>query len=191
MRARKAYAKICRGLDVPVPWDHLAPPIRDVIAALTQGRRRTAQWGGLVAAGAFFVGACTAAVGAEQDTTTPMASARPTVTHTATRTATATVTPTRTSTRAPTRTHRKTSTAAATAPRPVTRKPETLPPAPAPSPAADDKCDPNYSGCVPIASDVDCAGGSGNGPAYLSGTARVVGSDIYRLDRDHDGIACN
>ncbi|WP_431606782.1 hypothetical protein [Mycolicibacterium neoaurum] len=27
-------------------------------------------------------------------------------------------------------------------------------------------CDPNYSGaCVPIASDVDCAGGSGNGPA--------------------------
>src|SRR5262249_2690692 len=29
------------------------------------------------------------------------------------------------------------------------------------------QCDPNYSGaCVPIASDVDCAGGSGNGPAY-------------------------
>jgi resuscitation-promoting factor RpfB len=28
------------------------------------------------------------------------------------------------------------------------------------------QCDPNYSGaCVPIASDVDCAGGSGNGPA--------------------------
>jgi G5 domain len=27
------------------------------------------------------------------------------------------------------------------------------------------QCDPNYSGaCVPIASDVDCAGGSGNGP---------------------------
>ena len=30
------------------------------------------------------------------------------------------------------------------------------------------KCDPNYSGCVPIASDVDCAGGSGNGPAYVA-----------------------
>lgn len=31
-------------------------------------------------------------------------------------------------------------------------------------------CDSNYSGaCVPIASDVDCTGGSGNGPAYVSG----------------------
>jgi hypothetical protein len=52
-------------------------------------------------------------------------------------------------------------------------------------------CDPNYSGgCVPIASDVDCGGGSGNGPAYFYGTARVVGFDIYGLDRDGDGIAC-
>jgi len=52
------------------------------------------------------------------------------------------------------------------------------------------KCDPNYSGCVPIASDVDCGGGSGNGPEYLYGTASVIGSDIYGLDRDGDGIAC-
>jgi hypothetical protein len=53
------------------------------------------------------------------------------------------------------------------------------------------KCDPNYAdACVPIASDVDCGGGSGNGPAYFYGTARVVGSDIYDLDRDNDGIAC-
>lgn len=52
-------------------------------------------------------------------------------------------------------------------------------------------CDPNYSGgCVPIASDVDCGGGSGNGPAYFYGTATVVGTDIYGLDRDGDGIAC-
>ena len=51
-------------------------------------------------------------------------------------------------------------------------------------------CDPNYSGCVPIASDVDCAGGSGNGPAYVSGPVRVIGSDIYGLDRDGDGIGC-
>ena len=35
------------------------------------------------------------------------------------------------------------------------------------------QCDPNYSGaCVPIASDVDCAGGSGNGPAYVQGPVR-------------------
>jgi hypothetical protein len=52
-------------------------------------------------------------------------------------------------------------------------------------------CDPNYSGaCVPIASDVDCAGGSGNGPAYFSGVATVIGDDIYDLDRDNDGYAC-
>jgi hypothetical protein len=52
------------------------------------------------------------------------------------------------------------------------------------------KCDTNYSGCVPIASDVDCAGGSGNGPAYVEGPVEVIGSDIYDLDRDGDGIAC-
>lgn len=51
-------------------------------------------------------------------------------------------------------------------------------------------CDPNYSGCVPIASDVDCAGGSGNGPQYVQGPVRVIGSDIYDLDSDNDGIAC-
>lgn len=54
------------------------------------------------------------------------------------------------------------------------------------------QCDPNYSGaCVPIASDVDCAGGSGNGPAYVQGPVRVIGTDIYGLDRDGDGIGCD
>ena len=63
--------------------------------------------------------------------------------------------------------------------------------APKPAPVASSNCDPNYSGgCVPIASDVDCAGGSGNGPAYVSGPVTVVGSDIYRLDGDNDGIGC-
>nr|WP_231983444.1 hypothetical protein [Mycobacterium sp. 852002-51961_SCH5331710] len=53
-------------------------------------------------------------------------------------------------------------------------------------------CDPNYSGaCVPVARDVDCAGGSGNGPAYVDGPVRVVGQDIYELDRDGDGIGCD
>jgi hypothetical protein len=53
-------------------------------------------------------------------------------------------------------------------------------------------CDPNYSGaCVPIASDVDCAGGSGNGPAYVQGPVYIVGSDIYDLDgNDNDGVGC-
>jgi hypothetical protein len=64
--------------------------------------------------------------------------------------------------------------------------------APPPVAAAPSGCDPNYSGaCVPIASDVDCAGGSGNGPAYTSGPVYVVGVDIYDLDRDGDGIACD
>lgn len=52
-------------------------------------------------------------------------------------------------------------------------------------------CDPNYSGaCVPIASDVDCLGGNGNGPAYVKGPVIVIGSDIYGLDRDGNGIGC-
>ena len=62
-------------------------------------------------------------------------------------------------------------------------------PAPAPAPSG---CDANYSGaCVPVASDVDCAGGSGNGPAYVQGPVTIVGSDVYDLDRDGDGIACD
>jgi micrococcal nuclease len=52
-------------------------------------------------------------------------------------------------------------------------------------------CDPNYSPCVPIANDVDCAGGSGNGPAYVSGPVQVIGVDIYGLDRDGDGTGCD
>jgi hypothetical protein len=53
-------------------------------------------------------------------------------------------------------------------------------------------CDRNYRGrCLrPHVSDYDCAGGSGNGPYYVSGPFRVVGYDHYGLDSDHDGIAC-
>jgi resuscitation-promoting factor RpfB len=57
---------------------------------------------------------------------------------------------------------------------------------------AEPSCDPNYrGGCVPVASDVDCAGGSGNGPAYVRGPVTVIGSDIYDLDRDGDGVGCD
>ena len=52
-------------------------------------------------------------------------------------------------------------------------------------------CDPNYTGnCVLVASDVDCAGCKGNGPAYVTGPVYVVGTDIYGLDRDKDGVGC-
>jgi hypothetical protein len=38
--------------------------------------------------------------------------------------------------------------------------------------------------------DYDCAGGSGNGPNYVSGPISVVGPDEFDLDRDNDGIGC-
>ena len=61
-----------------------------------------------------------------------------------------------------------------------------------PLPAAAQSCHPSYEGaCVPAGvSDVDCAGGSGNGPYYVAGPVRVVGPDPYGLDRDGDGRAC-
>jgi hypothetical protein len=73
----------------------------------------------------------------------------------------------------------------------VTEKPVTKVVAVGSKTAGGGGCDPNYSGCVPIASDVDCSGGSGNGPAYVSGPVRVTGNDIYDLDRDGDGVACD
>ncbi len=66
---------------------------------------------------------------------------------------------------------------------------ETTTTAPAPSAG----CHSSYAGaCVPTGfSDVDCAGGSGNGPGYVSTkNFQVVGRDVYRLDSDGDGIAC-
>lgn len=63
---------------------------------------------------------------------------------------------------------------------------------PTAAPAKRHACDRNYSGrCLrPYVSDYDCAGGSGNGPYYVRGPFRVVGSDHYGLDSDHDGTAC-
>jgi len=60
------------------------------------------------------------------------------------------------------------------------------------SPAWSQNCHPSYTGvCVPIASDVDGASGSGNGPEYVDGPVYVVGPDVYGLDRDGDGVACD
>jgi hypothetical protein len=78
-------------------------------------------------------------------------------------------------------------------PRPVLSKPAPVrtTPKPAPKPPAAPACHPSYAGaCLdPDASDYDCAGGSGNGPLY-TGTVRVVGPDVFDLDRDHDGLGC-
>lgn len=48
-------------------------------------------------------------------------------------------------------------------------------------------CD--YDPCLAPASDYDCAGGSGDGPAY-TGYVRVIGGDPYDLDSDGDGVGC-
>lgn len=112
-------------------------------------------------------------------TTTSTTSTTTTVPPTTTRPETTTTKPTvATTTQPPTTT---------SAPRTTTTQaPETTAPV-----ATQPSCDPNYEGaCVPIASDVDCAGGSGNGPAYVQGPVYVVGVDIYDLDRDGDGVGC-
>jgi hypothetical protein len=60
-------------------------------------------------------------------------------------------------------------------------------------------CHPSYVGGVDVATggciranvgDYDCAGGSGNGPNYARGPVRVVGPDVFALDGDRDGTAC-
>jgi endonuclease YncB( thermonuclease family) len=64
---------------------------------------------------------------------------------------------------------------------------------PQPKPVAQptSNCHPSYKGaCLdPSAYDYDCAGGSGDGPAY-TGFVRVVGDDEYGLDADDDGYGC-
>jgi hypothetical protein len=63
--------------------------------------------------------------------------------------------------------------------------------APRPTNAAQEGCTRNYTPCVPDDPvDVDCAGGSGNGPSYVTGPVRVIGKDVYGLDADHNGVGC-
>ena len=47
-------------------------------------------------------------------------------------------------------------------------------------------CHPNYSPCLPIVSDLDCADVRRLGKAPV----RVIGADPYRLDGDDDGWGC-
>ncbi len=52
-------------------------------------------------------------------------------------------------------------------------------------------CHPNYSPCIAdLGTDVDCAGGSGNGPRYVQGPVQIHGADPYRLDSDGDRVGC-
>ena len=63
------------------------------------------------------------------------------------------------------------------------------PPVPAPAPPPTTDCQ-GYSPCLPPGPDVDCAGGSGDGPRYVDGPVYVNGSDPYGLDSDGDGVGC-
>ncbi|MEA2418425.1 MAG: hypothetical protein QOE60_631 [Thermoleophilaceae bacterium] len=47
-----------------------------------------------------------------------------------------------------------------------------------------------YDPCIPPGDDVDCGGGSGDGPRYVDGPVSVSGSDPYGLDSDGDGVGC-
>ncbi|MCW0215445.1 MAG: hypothetical protein OJJ54_18980, partial [Pseudonocardia sp.] len=53
---------------------------------------------------------------------------------------------------------------------------------PAPTAAGGSGCSPNYSPCLPITRDLNCSD--------VVGTVRVLGTDVYGLDRNKDGIGC-
>ena len=57
-----------------------------------------------------------------------------------------------------------------------------------PPPAPNQGCHVDCTPCVPIESDVDCEGGSCDGPAYVRGPVTAIGPDAYRLDGDNNGI---
>jgi micrococcal nuclease len=70
-------------------------------------------------------------------------------------------------------------------PAPATPAPQTTqtPVASAPAPASNN-CNPNYSPCIPnSASDLDCPD--------IGMQVTVIGTDVYRLDADHDGTGCD
>ncbi|MDQ2650977.1 MAG: hypothetical protein M3Z03_15675, partial [Actinomycetota bacterium] len=58
-------------------------------------------------------------------------------------------------------------------------------------------CNSNYSGCLNRTGDYDCIGKTGDpdwqpgdGPNFASGPITVTGSDVFDLDLDGNGIAC-
>ena len=54
---------------------------------------------------------------------------------------------------------------------------------------ANNPCTLGYSPCILLGPDVDCIGGSGDGPRY-TGYHTVSGYDPYGLDYDNDGRGC-
>ncbi|MGH3762460.1 hypothetical protein [Actinophytocola sp.] len=177
--------RLPRSVEATAPASTLVGP---PVVANRPARRRGVR-PGWVAAGIVAVLAMVAVVGFTTSSTSSNGTAGGGVTATtgpdqaapaSTTTAGTTTTPGRSTSTAPTTT-RRTAT-------PV--PPRTTTPSPAPRPAPAPTCDPNYrGGCVPVASDVDCAGRN-NGPVFVPGPIRVVGTDVHHLDPNKDGVAC-
>ncbi len=80
----------------------------------------------------------------------------------------------------------------ASSPVPVATSAPTPQPTPKPTPKATakpkpaSKCHPSYDPCLPIVDDLDCPDVRRLGKAPVD----VIGPDVYRLDRDKDGIGC-
>lgn len=176
---------------VVIPPVHHRAPAPAAAAENTFSKHKT---GWFVAAAVIVVILLAAAIGDNDDDPSPStASNATTETSTTTYEPPPTTTSTTTITTTPPPPPPPTTTVVQPPPAPATQQPPVTqqpPPVTQEPPAAPSGCDPNYSGCVPIASDVDCAGGSGNGPAYAEGPVDVIGTDIYDLDRDGDGVAC-
>jgi hypothetical protein len=185
-------------LPQPVPVVPNPPVAFPVRAAARRSATRAWVWIGSAAAVLLLIGIIAGTTGnnggtpsasnaANRETTTAQAIAPAQVETTTAEPVTTTTTPTTTTTQ-PTTTQPAAPPPAKTTTKRTTTRTATPPPTEQPPPSQG--CDPNYTGCVPIASDVDCLGGSGNGPAYVKGPIMVIGKDIYGLDADHDGIAC-
>lgn len=179
-----------RGLEVVLrlPRDPEGAVAAPVAATAARGsgpatNRRPLWIGGAVVGAVLLIGAI-ANSGDSDEPTTPAADQRTTTVAPPTTTTTTTTTP------PPPPPTTTTVVPAPVATQPVVPQTTEAPPPP-PPPPAEPACDPNYTGCVPIADDVDCAGGSGNGPEYVAGPVQVIGTDIYDLDRDGDGTACD
>jgi hypothetical protein len=76
-------------------------------------------------------------------------------------------------------------------PPPTTAAPTTVTTSAAPT------CNANYSACLSKSTDYDCIGKAGDpdwqrgdGPNFVSGPITVTGSDVFDLDVDGNGIAC-
>jgi hypothetical protein len=188
------------GLELP-PIDH-QPLSRDTAGTATWGYQGWPRWVRVtVPAAAVVVGVLT--LGAlvsdpKEPTQTGSAAETPTTTETTATRPTTTAPPTTTTSAPPPTTAAPPPTTPPTTSPPATAPPTTAPPAPPPtaapspppsSPRPAGNCHPSYTPCVPVASDVDCEGGRGDGPRYV-GRVTVTGPDVYRLDDDDDGIGC-